>query len=193
MVLVVDDEVDMANEISAVLREGGFVAEIAYSGEEALSKLAEKIFDVVLLDIRMPKVSGIEVLKEIRKISPKAEVLMLTALDEAKLAWEASHSGAFDYITKPFKNEELILRINMAIKRSEETDLMGKKFDLLRELTSRAENLGGIYAHRRDLYNALFWKRDWRLDKIDLEEMEAIISGKWDQKSPQDIDPNWTF
>lgn len=122
-ILVVDDETDVANEIVRVLeKREEFAVRVAYSGEEALGKIKEQDFDVALLDIRMPKMSGQELLKEIKKIGQGIEVIMVTALDDAKTAWEVSQLGAFDYLTKPFRNEDLVLRIKLALERKKESD-----------------------------------------------------------------------
>ena len=134
LVLIVDDEVDVAKEITRIVtKTGEFEVDTAFSGEEAVSKLKEKDFDVVLLDIRMPKMSGIETLKEIYKLRRNIEVIMVTALDDAQTAWEVSKVGAFDYITKPFKNEALILRVRMAAQRKKEKLKDQEKFKEMNE------------------------------------------------------------
>lgn len=127
LVLVVDDEETARISISNVVKEECEV-ETAGSGEEALLKLKEKDFDVVLLDIRMPKMWGTEVLKKIKDLKKRVEVIMLTALDDAQNAWESSKYGAFDYITKPFKNEDLLFRIKLAANRVAEKRKSDEEF-----------------------------------------------------------------
>ncbi|MCX5751910.1 MAG: response regulator [Candidatus Saganbacteria bacterium] len=118
-ILVVDDEEIARKSIKHVL-EKSFNVDLAASGEEALERIKQHTYDLVLLDIKMPGISGIEVLRKMRQLVPRTEVIMLTALDKAKTSWEASQNGAFDYITKPFRNDELLLRVQMAITRMQE-------------------------------------------------------------------------
>lgn len=119
VVLVIDDEVEIANEIGQIIKEGGFKTEVVNSGEEGLEKMKKMAIDVVLLDIKMPKMWGTEVLREIKKLSRLVEVIMLSILDDAKSAWTSSEYGAFDYITKPFKSDDLLFRVQIAAKRVE--------------------------------------------------------------------------
>jgi DNA-binding response OmpR family regulator len=122
-ILVVDDEPDVANEIARIIgKKEEYSVEIAHSGDEAIEKLKNSDFDVILLDIRMPQKSGIETLKEMRGLGKSFEAVMVTALDDARTAWEVSQVGAFDYITKPFKNEDLLLRLKMAVERKKESE-----------------------------------------------------------------------
>lgn len=118
-VLIVDDKEIIQISINNILKDK-YKTAVASSGEETIAKIKNEAFDVILLDIKMPGMSGIETLKELRKITPRTEVIMVTGLNKAKLAWEASKNGAFDYITKPFENENLLLRIEMAVKRRDE-------------------------------------------------------------------------
>lgn len=132
-VLVVDDEDDVRSEIARILeKREEFEIATAGSGEEALQKIKDGQFDVVLLDIRMPRFSGIDALKEIKKLGKGVEPIMVTALDDAKTAWEVSQVGAFDFITKPFKNEDLVLRVKLAAERKKESDSYREIRDFLR-------------------------------------------------------------
>lgn len=135
-VLVVDDEIDVADEIALVLaRSHEFNVLKVNSGEDAITKVSQGGIDVVLLDIKMPKMSGIEALKEIKKIGKSdIEAVMLTALNDAKFAWEAASLGASDYITKPFQQSELVLRTQLAAKRRAENVSTGKKWNIIEKL-----------------------------------------------------------
>ena len=125
-VLIVDDEEIARISISNVLKDDCEVESVS-SGGEAVSKLKDKNFDVVLLDIRMPKMWGTEALRKIKELNKELEVIMLTALDDAQNAWESSKYGAFDYITKPFKDEDLIFRIKLAANRVAEKRKTGEE------------------------------------------------------------------
>jgi DNA-binding response OmpR family regulator len=134
-VLVVDDEVDVAKEIAEIIKETDeFNVLNAYSGSEAVETVKNNIVDLVLLDIKMPGMSGIETLKEIKKMKPDVRVIMLTALDEAKYAWEASHSGASDYLTKPFNEQDVILRIKLNTSERQKEIEEIKKWRLIEQL-----------------------------------------------------------
>jgi len=150
-VLVIDDEVEVADEIGAVIKEGGFEVEVVYSGEEGLKRLKEKVFEVVVLDIRMPQMWGTEVLRKIKELKQPLEVIMLTALDDAQNAWESSKYGAFDYITKPFKNEDLIFRIKLAANRALESRKLAEEFKPI-------ANFMKIYGSNSQVYNQVMAK-----------------------------------
>ncbi len=100
--LIVDDEVDVCDCLETYFSSKGFKVTCAYSGEEALDQLHRTQADIVLLDIKLPGLSGIEVLKRAQRLYPHARVIMVSALDEVGLRKEADYYGAVDYITKPF-------------------------------------------------------------------------------------------
>lgn len=110
-VLCVDDEHPIRTLLQSQLEQEGYHADIADDGDTAISKLDAAPYDVVLLDIRMPKVGGIEVLKHVRDRGMKARVIMLTAVDDLTIAMESVRLGASDYLTKPFDTEDLFSAI----------------------------------------------------------------------------------
>jgi two-component system response regulator PilR (NtrC family) len=116
-ILVADDEQSMREFLEIMFKKEGYHVSLASNGEEVL-KLAEKeIFDLVLLDIRMPRLDGISVLKKLKAISPETIVIMITAYASADTAIKAMKEGAYDYITKPFKVEEIKLIIKNALEK----------------------------------------------------------------------------
>jgi len=116
-ILVADDEQSMREFLEIMFKREGYLVSLAPNGEEVL-KLAEKeIFDLVLLDIRMPRLDGISVLKKLKAISPETIVIMITAYASADTAIKAMKEGAYDYITKPFKVEEIKLIIKNALEK----------------------------------------------------------------------------
>jgi len=116
-ILVADDEQSMREFLEIMFKKEGYHVSLAPNGEEVL-KLAEKeIFDLVLLDIRMPRLDGISVLKKLKAISPETIVIMITAYASADTAIKAMKEGAYDYITKPFKVEEIKLIIKNALEK----------------------------------------------------------------------------
>ena len=116
-ILIAEDESQIAEPLRKNFLEEGHHAMVAKDGEEAL-QLVEKIeFDVIVLDWKMPKVSGIEVCKRLREMGNKTPILLLTALSQVSNKVEALNSGADDYITKPFSFEELLARIKATKRR----------------------------------------------------------------------------
>jgi two-component system KDP operon response regulator KdpE len=116
-VLVVDDEAAIRRALRPPLVELGFHVTEASRGEEALQLLHAGSFDVVLLDINMPGIGGIETLRRIRAFAPRLPVLMVTVRDGEEEKVEALEQGADDYVTKPFSIRELIARIRTAHRR----------------------------------------------------------------------------
>ena len=116
-ILVVDDEPAIRRALRPPLVELGFQVAEASRGEEALQLLRAAPYDVVLLDINMPGIGGIETLRRIRSFAPRLPVLMLTVRDEEEDKVEALELGADDYVTKPFSTRELIARIRAAVRR----------------------------------------------------------------------------
>jgi DNA-binding NtrC family response regulator len=106
-ILVVDDESEMRTALSHALNRGGFSVESAVSGTEALIKLKKDAFSMVITDIKMPEMSGIEVLGAVKKLSPQIPVIMITAYGSIHNAVEAMQAGAADYLLKPFSFETL--------------------------------------------------------------------------------------
>ncbi|MGA7859504.1 MAG: response regulator transcription factor [Terracidiphilus sp.] len=116
-VLIVDDEAAIRRALRPPLVELGFQVTEASRGEEALQLLHAGNIDVVLLDINMPGIGGIETLRRIRAVAPRLPVLMVTVREGEEEKVEALELGADDYITKPFSIRELIARIRTAVRR----------------------------------------------------------------------------
>jgi two-component system response regulator PilR (NtrC family) len=115
--LVADDEQSMREFLDIMLKKEGYKVSLASNGEEVL-KLAERdIFDLILMDIRMPKLDGIAVLKKIKALSPETIVIMITAYASTDTAIRAMKEGAYDYVTKPFKVDEIKLIIRNALEK----------------------------------------------------------------------------
>jgi DNA-binding NtrC family response regulator len=117
-VLIVEDEEVLRDVLDAVLRREGFEVVMASSGEEALAVLDEDDnIDLVILDIMLPGISGIDTLRALRISNPSLPVIIITAFSSIDGAIEAMKHGAFHYIPKPFKNEEVILTVNKALEQ----------------------------------------------------------------------------
>ncbi len=116
-VLVVDDEMDFLETIVNRLRKREIRAEGVSSGREALDLLERGDYDLVILDVKMPGMDGIEVLKKIKVRWPGIEVIMLTGHASLELGIQGMEHGAYDYIMKPAKLDELILKMDKAYER----------------------------------------------------------------------------
>lgn len=109
--LLAEDERALSRAVSVILEKGGFVVELAFDGNETLNKLSSDSFDGVVMDIMMPGMDGISVLKKIRSRGDLTPVLLLTAKSEIDDRVEGLDSGANDYLTKPFAAKELLARV----------------------------------------------------------------------------------
>lgn len=117
-VLIVDDEPSIRVSLRTILSGMGFDVVEAARGEEALSLVRTAQFDVVLLDINMPGIGGIEVCRLMRKNSPRLPIVMLTVQGSEDRKVEALDAGADDYVTKPFQLRELVARLRVAVRRN---------------------------------------------------------------------------
>ncbi|MBQ8193419.1 MAG: response regulator transcription factor [Bacilli bacterium] len=120
-ILVIEDEYSLADIVATRLRREKYNVDISLDGEEGLYNALSNIYDLIILDIMLPKINGIEILKEIRNNNIDAKVILLTAkssLDDKLIGFEI---GANDYITKPFHIEELIARVNAQLRSNEKS------------------------------------------------------------------------
>ncbi len=141
-ILIVEDEKSMRDVLGIMLKKEGYNVTLSSSGEEALSLLNKEIFDLVITDIKMPKVDGMQVLKAVKELSDDTLVIMITAFASTETAVEAIKQGAYDYITKPFKIEEMRLIVKNALEKRK---LREENILLKRELKEKAvfENIIG--------------------------------------------------
>ena len=120
--LFVDDEVEYIETLKKRMDKRGVAVSIVTSGEEALEWIGQHVVDVIVLDVKMPGMDGIQTLREIKKIKPQVEVIMLTGHANLEAASEGMALGAFDYLMKPFNIDELFYKIQDAclMKRMQE-------------------------------------------------------------------------
>jgi DNA-binding response OmpR family regulator len=116
-ILLVEDERKVASFIARALRENTYAVDIAESGEKALDLGTDVLYDAILLDVRLPGISGLEVCKELRQRGIEAPVLMLTARGLVEQRVEGLDAGADDYLTKPFVLAELLARVRALVRR----------------------------------------------------------------------------
>ncbi|MCM3763034.1 response regulator transcription factor [Alkalihalobacillus oceani] len=121
-VLIVDDEQKMHTLISICIQSANFEVETAYSGEQAIQILEEKHFDLMLLDIMMPKMDGLQVLKQLKHRKRVVPTIILSALGETDQIVDGLNNGAYDYVIKPFEPKELVARIHSVLRRAQPSD-----------------------------------------------------------------------
>ncbi|MDH5202507.1 MAG: response regulator [Nitrospirota bacterium] len=145
-VLLVDDEVDFVKTLSKRLQMRDLKTDTVYDGEQAVSFAKEQEPDVMVLDLRMPGMDGMEVLRQIKKAYPKTQVIILTAHGTEKDKEEAEKLGIFDFLKKPVDIETLVDKIKAAYKKKLELTMSAiafaeeGEFDTAREIMKNEEN-----------------------------------------------------
>jgi two-component system response regulator PilR (NtrC family) len=138
--LIVEDEKSMREVLKILLEGEGHEVTTASDGFEGMSCIEKDIFDLVITDLKMPKVDGFEVLRKIKELSPGTIVIMITAFGNTETAIEAMKLGAYDYISKPFNIDEIRLTIRKALEKKMEAD----ELSLLRQKIETAYALDNI-------------------------------------------------
>ena len=119
-ILLVEDEKMIATAVTQVLKKENYLVDLAFNGEEGLDNALTGIYDVIVLDILLPKMDGIDILREIRKAQINTPVIMLTAKSETSDKILGLDNGADDYLAKPFETDELLARIRALLRRQSE-------------------------------------------------------------------------
>ena len=134
IVLIIDDEDEIRESIEILLTSEGLTTDTAATGEEGLKKIEENLYDAVLLDLMLPGKSGMEVQKDIKRIDPTLPVVIITAIGAVETAVSAIKEGSYDYVTKPWNNEKLLVIVTNAIKQRQ---LISENLHLRRALKER--------------------------------------------------------
>ena len=150
-ILIVDDEEIVIRSCLRILDGDDFQVEAVQDGREALRKIEENPYDVVILDIMMPNMDGLEVLRRVKETHPNVDVIMITGLSQIDTAVQAMKLGAFDYISKPFEPDELKLVVQRALERRR---LLQENLNLKSEVSSkyRFENIIGSSPQMQAVY-----------------------------------------
>jgi two-component system response regulator AtoC len=146
-VLIVDDEENFRHMLSVILKKEGYDVEAASNGEEALQKVTLSPYDQVLCDIRMPKMDGLDFLNEAKKAGVDATIIMMSAYGTVDIAIEAIKLGAYDYISKPFKPDEVIL----TLKKAEERERLRRENELLRKEVKKEYSFENIISKNKQM------------------------------------------
>jgi DNA-binding NtrC family response regulator len=153
-ILIVDDEEIVIRSCLRILAGDEFQVESVQDGREALRKIEEIPYDVVILDIMMPNIDGLEVLRRVKETHPNVDVIMITGLSQIDTAVQAMKLGAFDYISKPFEPDELKLVVQRALERRR---LLQENLELKSEVSSkyRFENIIGLSPQMQAVYRLI--------------------------------------
>ncbi len=168
-VLIVDDEKSMRDLLTITLEKAGYDVTAAEGGEAAIEAIRKDSFDTIITDLRMPRVDGMQVLRAARDLSPETAVIVVTAVASTETAVEAMKLGAYDYITKPFKLDEVDLIIKNGLERKR---LRDENLYLRRQLETqhRFENIIGKSARIAEVFDTI--------RKIADSPATAMISGE---------------
>ena len=118
-ILIVDDERQLTDAVAVILKQNNYLVDCAYNGEDGLDHALSGVYDLIILDVMMPKMDGFTMLKLLRRHKVDVPELMLSAKSETSDKIEGLNYGADDYMTKPFNSEELIARIKALLRRKE--------------------------------------------------------------------------
>jgi len=168
-ILIIEDDKRLREVLKKILNREGFDVEISGDGAGGITEIKQDFFDIALTDLKMPGIDGMEVLKAIKKISPQTYVIIMTAYGTIDSAVEAIKNGAFDYITKPFKTEEILI----VTKKALEDRALRKKIEYLTgqvEQRYKFDNIIGKSKAMQDVFEMI--KRVSRTDTT------VLITGK---------------
>jgi two-component system response regulator HydG len=170
-VLVIDDEASILESLRILLKGEGFVPHVALGGKEGLAKIAELAPDIVVTDVRMPAVSGIDVLSAARQQDPDMPVILMTAQATLQSAVQAVNEGAFYYLQKPFRNDDLVAILRRA---AEHRRLRVENKSLRQEIKRRDRSLGS-----RPVGKSRAWLEVLRLaETVAPTESTVLLSGE---------------
>ncbi|WP_308577187.1 response regulator transcription factor [uncultured Parvimonas sp.] len=191
-ILICEDEIDLADGLCAILKGNKYSVDVVYDGEEALTYLGAENYDAVILDIMMPKVDGITVLKTIREKGNSIPVIMLTAKSELDDKIVGLDSGADDYLTKPFEVKELLARLRAITRRKE-------------NITDNVLTFGNITLNRTN-FELSSKKGNYKLASKEFQMLEMFMSAPstiisadtfmdkiWGYDTDSDISVVWVY
>ena len=168
-ILVVDDEESMREVIGIMLRREGYRVDLAADGVQADQQLLNQDYDLVISDIKMPRMGGMELLNRVKERSPETVMIMVTAFSSTDEAVEAMKQGAYDYITKPFRNEEIRLIVQNALERKV---LRQENRELKRELGERY-SFAGLIGKSKPMQRVYAL-----IEKVANSNVNVLISGE---------------
>ena len=154
-VLIVDDEKNIRLTLSLALEQLNIPVDTAVNGEEALQKLAEKSYGLMLLDLRMPGIDGLEVLRRVPELRPDVKVIIITAWGSIEAAVEAMKLGAVDFLQKPFDAEDVRKLVSSLLDEAAQEGYRGREYDNYIELALKRVRAGELDAARVYVHKAI--------------------------------------
>ncbi len=191
-ILIAEDEIELARGLKFLLEKNKYIVDIVHDGEGALDYFRNTEYDVVILDIMMPKKNGLEVLSAIRREKSRVPVMMLTARSEVKDRVEGLERGADDYLPKPFSTREFIARVKALSRRNEgymEDRLLFGSVSLDRncyELSCREKN---VRLNNKEFQMAELFMRHPHI----VFSTEHLMDRVWDTDSEAGLEVVWTY
>lgn len=173
VILIVEDEAKIARFLELELKHEGYEVEVAYDGRAGYEKASKGGIDLIILDLMLPELSGIEVCRRVRKISD-VPIIMLTAKDDISDKVMGLDMGADDYITKPFAIEELLARIRTALRRKSSTGIQSVNIESISKNTLKAGNL----ELSKDEYKVTYSGEEIALSKKEFELLLYLMENK---------------
>lgn len=168
-VLVIDDEEELRRVLKELLSPEGYEVETSTDGKEALRKLEKNLFDFILCDIRMPKMDGMTFLEEVKKRGIPSPIIMMSAYGTVDTAVEAMKAGAYDYVTKPFKTDEVLL----TLKKAEERERLVRENRNLKREVQREFSFSNIIAKSASMHQIF-----QTIEKIADYKTTVLVSGE---------------
>ncbi|MBX7245251.1 MAG: sigma-54 dependent transcriptional regulator [Candidatus Sumerlaeaceae bacterium] len=168
-ILVADDEESMRFVLRQAMQKEGYEVDIATNGMEVVQKVRETHFDLVIMDIKMPQLDGLEALKEIKKVRPELIVVMATAHGTTQIALDAIKKGAYDYFSKPFELDEMRIVIRRALEKQRLQQTIGMLQNQLRERLS-FDRIVGQSDTMRKVYELV--------EKVITNDVTVLITGE---------------
>ncbi len=191
-ILYAEDERAMSDAVTEILRHKNYVVDAVYDGEEALDFIMAEKYDGIILDVMMPKMSGIEVLSNIRKSGIGTPVLLLTAKSEVSDKVEGLNAGADDYLAKPFAMPELVARVGALVRRSGEIipdDMKIGNVTLNRQSYEISTSSGEIRLSRKEyLMMEMLMKSNGRPIST-----ESFMTRIWGYDSEAEVNVVWVY
>jgi DNA-binding response OmpR family regulator len=181
-ILLMEDELSMANGLKMVLQEEGYDVDLAMTGQTALDKFNRKSFDLLVADLRLPDIDGMEVIKQVKEMRPEIEAIVITGYPSVSSAVESVRIGVYDYLRKPFTEDELKEAVGGALKKREEASLEEILIRSEKErLIQKSEVIAVLNRASEDLpfWHDLMEKGSEALKgyRLSLEAKGAIVSG----------------
>lgn len=167
-ILIVDDELDFCRILSGILKEEGYEIFVAHDGKAALKKIEEEKIDLIFLDLRLPDMNGLEALEKAKGMDTNLQAIIFTAYGEIQTAVQAMKLGAFDYLCKPFNNEEIIF----LVKRVFQMQNLTQEVQILRAQLEKA-GIKGVVGESKEIKRVLL-----QIEKVSPTDFSVIIQGE---------------